>query len=185
MHRIEAIGAVVRRRTVGPLDAHAADGHVRRREDLQLIARAVLEGQVLDREAIGAHQQALAAAALVLERQDRLVLTLAADRHARHVERQLPVNFIKAGLQDDDVAFLRVDQDREDGLAIVRAGLEHDAASDRTAAALRRRPGRHRIAAARARSAGARSVRARSERDDEDETEPGLAAAERLDVRGR
>src|SRR5690606_22500057 len=88
LHRVQAVGAVVGVRTVGPLHAHAADGDVLALVDLQAVALAVLDGEVLQGEVVGIDDQALGTAALALEAEDGLVHARAADGHAVHAQAE-------------------------------------------------------------------------------------------------
>ncbi len=67
LHRVDAIGAVVLIRTIGPFDTNAADDDVASAVDLESIARSILDRQVLDREIARIHEQAFGSLYLPLE----------------------------------------------------------------------------------------------------------------------
>ena len=91
LHRVDAVSAVLGARAAGPFGAHPAHGDVAPVGDFQGIAGGVLDGEILNREVAGRHQQTLSARQLPLEAQDGLVHAGATDRDAIGVEDQAPL----------------------------------------------------------------------------------------------
>jgi len=110
LDRVDAVGAVRRLRAAGPLDAHVADRDVRAVVDLQAVALAVLDRQVLEREVVGIDEHALGPGHLVLEREYTFVRPGAADRHAVCAQGQHAAEPMQPRRNLDDGAGLGVEQ---------------------------------------------------------------------------
>ena len=126
LNGVETVGAVVRVRSVRPLDPHAAEGGAGGALDLDAVAEGVLDREALNREVVGRHQHPLAAGArrLAGEVEDGLVHALAAQRHALDVEGQGGVEHETAGAELDDRTWLRDEQRLLQRLVVVGARAE-------------------------------------------------------------
>ena len=91
LHRVDAVGAVLSARAAGPFGAHPAHGDVAPVGDFQGVTGGVLNGEILDGEVAGGHQQTLRTRQLPCEAQDGLIHACPADRDAVRVEHQAPL----------------------------------------------------------------------------------------------
>src|SRR3546814_11261272 len=88
LHRVQAVGAVVGVRAVGPFHPHPADGDVLSLVDLDPVALAVLDREALQGEVVGVDDQPLGAAALALDAEHGLVHHRAAAGHPVHASSE-------------------------------------------------------------------------------------------------
>jgi len=95
-------------------------------EDLQRIARGVLDREVVDRERVAGDEDALCAGGLALKRQDRRVLAGAPDRHAVDIEREVALEPERPGPERDRAADRHLDHRGLD-LDRARAGGQPEA----------------------------------------------------------
>ena len=122
--RIEPVGAIGRRRSVGPGDAHALVDDVVRALRLDPVALGVLHPEVAQRHAVAGDEQALARAPLPGEIEHACVHPCAAQSDPIGIEAEPVGQFETARLQHDLVA--RLGEDQRFLQAILRALARRD-----------------------------------------------------------
>ena len=135
--RIDAVGAVLLVRPAGPFDAQIAEGDLVGALRLDAVALGVLDREVLEHDAVGGDQQALAGAGLALEGEDGLVGPGALHRDVVDIERQAFGELDAAGADADRVAGLGEDQRLDQPFRRAFAGLDRDLGGGGRAARLK------------------------------------------------